>query len=100
MQAWLQPTHSSGCSPAIERATSDGSAISARVMPTASASPDSTSRAASGTSTTRVVAITGTSTAARATRSGSSIASSAAGGGGAIQLEAAVYAEWPSTNEA
>ena len=58
-------------------------------MPTASASPEATSRSAAATSTTRVVPITGTApTAARISASGPAIAASSAGGGGAIQLEA------------
>src|SRR5918998_467583 len=73
MQAWLQPMQASTSRPAAVFATNSGSAISARVMPTASASPSATSRSASATSTTRVVPITGTSTAARATASGSAI---------------------------
>jgi hypothetical protein len=91
MQPWLQPTQASTSSPRPLAAfsTSSGSAISARVIPTASAAPDSTSRSAALRSTTRVVAISGTSTAARTAASASPIAASGAGGGGAIQLEAA-----------
>src|SRR5215218_1755717 len=101
MQPWLQPTQASTSPvrPAAVLATRSGSAISARVIPTAAA-PASIRRSAAATSTTRVVPITGTSTAASTRASGSAIAASGVGGGGAIHVEAATYAEWPTTNEA
>ncbi len=67
-----------------------GSAISARVIPTASAAPEATSSSASSKSTIRVVAITAVAPAAsRASVSFDAIAFSATGGGGAIQVEPA-----------
>jgi hypothetical protein len=91
MQPWLHPTQASTsrARPRAAFSTRSGSAISARVMPTASAAPEATRRSAAARSTIRVVPITGTSTAARTRASGPAIADSAAGGGGAIQLEAA-----------
>ncbi len=91
MQAWLQPMHASTSArrPVAAFSTSSGSAISARVIPTASAAPDSTRRSAALRSTTRVVAISGTPTASRSVPSDAAIAVSATGGGGAIQLDAA-----------
>ena len=92
MQPWLQPTQASTSAVRPWRAfsTRSGSAISARVMPTASASPEAIRRSAAATSTIRVAPITGTlPTAARISASGAAIAASGAGGGGAIQLDAA-----------
>src|SRR5918997_119036 len=72
MQPWLQPMQARTSSgwPAAALATRSGSAISARVIPTASAAPEASSRSAAVSSTTRVVPMTGTSTAARIRASG------------------------------
>ena len=102
MQPWLQPmqTMISSGAPAAALRTRSGSAISARVMPTASAPPPAISFSAARTSTICVVPMTGTSTAARTAASGPASASGRAGGGGTIQLEEGKYAEWPRTSEA
>ncbi len=80
-------------------ATNSGSAISARVIPTACAAPDATIRSAWSRSTIRVVAITGTPASAPGAGRSPAIASSAAGGGGAIHVDPRYDAEWPRASD-
>ncbi len=96
MQPWLQPMQwRISCSrPAAAFASRSGSAIIARVMPITSACPSASSRSASASSTTRVVAISGRpGSAARTAPAGSAIAFRSTGGGGTMPTEPISVAE-------
>ena len=87
MQPWLQAMHLVTGSPACALRASCGSAIIARVIPTASHTPSPIRRSASAGSRIRPVAITGTLTRALTRRANSAIAFRAAGAGGTIKVE-------------
>ncbi len=87
MQPWLQPMQTVTGSPARVFLARFGSAIIARVMPTASQTPSPIRRSASAGSRIRPVAITGTATRGLNSRAKSATAFRRAGGGGTIQVE-------------
>src|SRR5581483_8488721 len=100
MQPWLQPMQVVTGSPAIVFRTSPGSAIIARVIPTASHTPSPISRSASAGSRIRPVAITGTAPTRAFTRAAkSAIAFRGAGGGGTIHVDPRYVDEPPKATE-
>ena len=99
MQPWLHPMHTVTGSPARALRARLGSAIIARVMPTASQVPSPIMRSASAGSRIRPVAITGTPTRGLNRRAKSAIAFRAAGGGGTIQVEPRYVEDPPSATE-
>src|SRR6478752_10654689 len=99
MQPWLQPMQRVTGSPARARRARLGSAIWARVIPTASQTPSAIRRSASLGSSTRPVAITGTGVRAVTARANSSIAFRAVGAGGTIQVEPRYVGDEPRVTE-
>ena len=99
MQPWLQPMQRVIGSPARARRARLGSAIWARVIPTASHTPSPIRRSASAGSSTRPVAITGTAVRAFTAPANSVIAFTAAGDGGTIHVDPRYVGDEPSVTE-